>query len=133
MQVEDVGIEREQPGRRQRGGSAIEDAIGRRVEKRAGQKERDRGRDGAGQAVHPQRVHAREGEQQPVQQRQPHGAHLIVAGGARIHHAAGDVEVRLGIAVVEQPAVGIKNGDGGGAQQGQRRENHEDARTRCSS
>ena len=79
----------------------------------------------------PQRVHAREGEQHPVQQGQPHGADLIVARSARIHHAAGDVEVRLGIAVVEQPAVEIADGDGAGADQGQRREHEERARTRC--
>ena len=40
---------------------------------------------------------------------QPHGAHLVVARRARIDDAARDVEMRLGVAVIEQPAVGIED------------------------
>ena len=52
-----------------------------------------------------QRIDAHERQHRPVRQRQPDGADLVVAGSARIDHAARDVEVRLGVAIVEDPAV----------------------------
>jgi hypothetical protein len=42
-----------------------------------------------------------------MRQRKPDGADLVVAGRLGIDDAARGVQVRLGVAVVEQPALGV--------------------------
>jgi hypothetical protein len=51
-----------------------------------------------------------------MRQRQPDGADLVVAGRLRIDDAARGVQVRLGVAVVEQPALRVGDQDGGEAE-----------------
>ena len=102
LQVEQVGIEGEQ----RRGGAAPRrreskmrrTAANRNVPARTKQKPREwrrRGRCATG-------VHAHQRQHQPVRQRQPDRADLVVARRAGIHHAARDIQVRFGVAVVEQ-------------------------------
>jgi hypothetical protein len=51
-----------------------------------------------------------------MRQGQPDGADLVIAGRLRIDDAAGGVQVRLGIAVVKQPALGAGDQNGGEAE-----------------
>ena len=70
-------------------------------QKRAREDETRGGGNRAGQSVPPQRVVAHQRHHERVRQRQPHRADLIDARRARIEHAAGDVEVRLRVAVIQ--------------------------------
>lgn len=77
-------------------------------------------RDGAGDAAAPPRIDAHEGQHEPVGQREPHGADLVVTGSAGIDDAAGDIQVRFGIAIVEQRAAVEEKRHGAGAHEGER-------------
>ena len=63
-----------------------------------------------------------ERQHQHMRQRQPDGADLVVAGRARIHDAARDVEMRLRIAVIQSPAGMIYVRGSQAADRGQRDE-----------
>ena len=51
-----------------------------------------------------------------MRQREPDGADLVIAGRSRIDDAAGGIKVRLSVAIVEQPALGEGDQDGGQAE-----------------
>jgi hypothetical protein len=59
-----------------------------------------------------------------MRQRKPDGADLVIAGRLGIDDAARGVKVRLGVAVIEQPALGAGDQEGGEAEcdQGAERE-----------
>ena len=59
------------------------------------------------------------GQHQDVRHRQPRRAQLVIAGRLRIYDPARDVQVRFGVAIVEQPAVRVeeRNGNRGGQRQ----------------
>ena len=44
-----------------------------------------------------------------MSQRQPHGADLVVAGRLGVEDAARDIEVGFGIAIVQQPALRVRD------------------------
>ncbi len=119
LQVKKVGIQREKRGGGYGGGRGCErPPHGRKQERACRHKTRRRG-DGAGNAASPPLVGTDEGQHQQVRKRQPRGADLVVSRSLRIENAARDVEVRFGVAVVEQPAAAIEEPDRRGAPGGQ--------------
>src|ERR1051326_9442050 len=74
-------------------------------QQRTGDYETCKRREYAGQSALPPSVVHYERDQEEMGQGQPDCADLFRAGGARIQHAAGKVQVRLGIALVQRIAV----------------------------
>ena len=111
LQVQQVRVQGEDGERRRRRGGVAVHAPGRREQEQAGRYEADRRGDRAGQPGSPERVGPDKGQHQQVRQRQPDRPDLRGPRRARIQHPPGDVEVGLGIPVVERVAVRVDPGD----------------------
>jgi hypothetical protein len=97
----------------------LKNAAHRGEQKAAAQHEKEGHGNGPRDSAVPEIVAAHERQHGPMDQRQPHGAHLLVARGLGIHHAAGDIQVALGVAVIEEPAAPMEEEDRRGAPQGE--------------
>ena len=70
------------------------------------------GRDGAGQTAAPQPVAPGKRRRQQMRKREPRAAQLIPSGSLIIDQAPGNVQMRLCVAEVEQPAMRREEPDG---------------------
>ena len=119
-EIEHVRIERETSHHDQRSGGIVVD-LPRALKKAEASYDETQGRRNAtGETVAPQPVGLYERETQHVEQRQPDGAELIVAGCEGIEQAAADIEMRFSVAVIKSPTVSEATGDGSGHQESER-------------
>ena len=120
LQVQKIGIESQQAERGEGNGGRMRRAAQGGIEEDTGTNEACRRRDCARQPAAPELVVSHERQHQQVRQRQPDGAHLIVARLSRIDDAARDVQMRLRVAIIQSPAGMIYVRSGRGAERGQR-------------